>query len=791
MMFDAIKGIGGKKPQKSYEELEALVNAAREEQSALNAMLNQLTGESTRLAEVGEALQKLDAKAGSATASTSALEKRLQELEQRAAALGELEERVQALLAATSSAQRQIEKLTAPDGDLNQHRRQTRELSAEVAETRASVEAIAGERATFEELRLQLHHSSVELIGIKEAVDLGTSLRGDLERLRSTATELTRDVDAIREASREADDNAFSAGEAVKEMERRLGQMEALRELSDTIEEKLGSLTTLAEQVDQKVHAVDAQKQIIDRAVLDTNRLNEIVGKMASHISKLDGWLSHTERTEERLTRLDQLVAETAAKLDVTAAVSDEFRTSFQELLTQADELAKKQAGLEALREQLAEVEEISARASADIEGFRRSRADLDELQNAVHDFHHAYTGAAQLRDKLTDDRKALEAFDDRLSSFRARSSELEKTMETILAGMGRIDEGLHNANRLSELSSELYDRLQRVGERVEFVGSVEERLNALRDTASDIDGRLTSQLTRREELDTLTARFDDIVRQVAGAHETVNAVASVQDRMPSIETQLNVLNSRLDETNERIEQMQRAEEDLARQESRLAEFASASQALASGAAERMTAMYALIEELSRSSPAGGEVLDELARVEARQQEAIAQAESLEAKIAEFARRSEEIERALNRLAERDAAITAVGESAVAVESALEMPLVTEQHQEVAALRREMQQLMEVASVTEEQIAANAVQSKATLTALLEGVQANLKTVTDQKAMVDQLNGRLANVRFVIEEAHQTLRMLNQERVLVERIDESLRLLRAGKGETAPGGQRP
>ena len=102
--------------------------------------------------------------------------------------------------------------------------------------------------------------------------------------------------------------------------------MEALRELSDTIEGKLGSLTTLAEQVDQKVHAVDAQKQIIDRAVLETGRLNDIVGKMASHISKLDGWLGRTRSMpEERLTRLDHLVAETAAKLDVTAAVSDEF----------------------------------------------------------------------------------------------------------------------------------------------------------------------------------------------------------------------------------------------------------------------------------------------------------------------------------------------------------------------------------------------------------------------------------------------------------------------------------
>ena len=176
-MFDAIKGIGGKKPQKSYEELEALVNAAREEQSALQhdpESTDRRARGSLKLAKRSRSSMQRPVRPPRAPVPSR---KRLQELEQRASALGELEERVQALLAATSSAQLQIEKLTAPDGDLNQHRRQTRELSAEVAETRASVEAIARERATFEELRLQLHHSSVELIGIKEAVDLGTSLR--------------------------------------------------------------------------------------------------------------------------------------------------------------------------------------------------------------------------------------------------------------------------------------------------------------------------------------------------------------------------------------------------------------------------------------------------------------------------------------------------------------------------------------------------------------------------------------------------------------------------------------
>jgi DNA repair exonuclease SbcCD ATPase subunit len=138
---------------------------------------------------------------------------------------------------------------------------------------------------------------------------------------------------------------------------------------------------------------------------------------------------------------------------------------------------------------------------------------------------------------------------------------------------------------------------------------------------------------------------------------------------------------------------------------------------LAEQATARMQAMHALVGELARSAPASDEVMQELARVEGRQGDAARQAEALEAKLAELAAGPERID---------------------------------------------------------------ALQSKATLIELLEAVRTNLATVNEQKAMVDRLNERLANVQFVIQEAHQTLQMLNQERELVERLDDSIRQLHKG-----------
>jgi hypothetical protein len=63
------------------------------------------------------------------------------------------------------------------------------------------------------------------------------------------------------------------------------------------------------------------------------------------------------------------------------------------------------------------------------------------------------------------------------------------------------------------------------------------------------------------------------------------------------------------------------------------------------------------------------------------------------------------------------------------------------------------------------------------VTDLLEGARLNLQAASEQKEMMDQLNGRLTNVQSVIEEAQSALRVLNQERELLERIDQSIRQL--------------
>ena len=73
---------------------------------------------------------------------------------------------------------------------------------------------------------------------------------------------------------------------------------------------------------------------------------------------------------------------------------------------------------------------------------------------------------------------------------------------------------------------------------------------------------------------------------------------------------------------------------------------------------------------------------------------------------------------------------------------------------------------------------------------LLGDVRVNLESVSGQKAVVDHIVDRLAKLEFVMVEAQNTLRMLNQERELAERIEQSIKQLRGRAGSDAEEGRQ-
>src|SRR5215510_13041618 len=98
-MLDAFKSIAGngKAVKEQTEELQLLIASAREERSAISAMLNALTTRGAKLAPLGKQLEQVTDRATAITDKLDDVGKRLAALDGRTRELEEVDKRIQAL----------------------------------------------------------------------------------------------------------------------------------------------------------------------------------------------------------------------------------------------------------------------------------------------------------------------------------------------------------------------------------------------------------------------------------------------------------------------------------------------------------------------------------------------------------------------------------------------------------------------------------------------------------------------------------------------------------------------
>ena len=158
-------------------------------------------------------------------------------------------------------------------------------LSSQALGTQATLDTLKKERTALEELRVQLQKSEAE---VKQSLGQSSTLKGELDQIRVLAATLTQDYAKIRETSREAREDTTAAMTTVKEVENKLGPLARLHELSQSTEDRLTALNALAEHVAHKAKALDTQQQSVEHAVVQANRVNEMVWAMDVQIGKLN-----------------------------------------------------------------------------------------------------------------------------------------------------------------------------------------------------------------------------------------------------------------------------------------------------------------------------------------------------------------------------------------------------------------------------------------------------------------------------------------------------------------------
>ena len=404
------------------------------------------------------------------------------------------------------------------------------------------------------------------------------------------------------------------------------------------------------------------------------------------------------------------------------------------------------------------------------------------------------------------------------------RTPQLDATLNAINGKLALADEGIQQTARLGELAGELDTQVNRLSARTQFVDKLEARIDGMHTLAAEVDGKLAEQLARRSELDTLKSQCDSILARTLDAEQKIESVKAQQRKLLPVTNRVSTLEARIEVAHSRVKEIQQDEAVLREQETRLAECVEASRALADETSARMKQTQVLSDELTRAAATKDELVSELARIQTHQRAVAARAETtedqikrtetmykqieqrqgqlafserkvalVEAKMAELSDKAGTLDQTIKGILERQAVVGAVKTEVdsvheISARSRADLQFVTDHRDEVAAARSQINDLLITARETAEKIAAiegrqetvDEVQAKTNLISnLLEDVSVNLETLVEQKSIIDNLTEKMAGVDFTMHEAQNTLQKLKHERGLAERMEKSIKQLRA------------
>src|SRR5262249_53713980 len=140
----------------------------------------------------------------------------------------------------------------------------------------------------------------------------------------------------LQDATLEAQRRNQTSMEAVRQIEKRLDSLPAIQEQVRGTEEQLPSLSALAGDVSHKGQAPEGQKHMVERAVVEANRLNEMVWAMDVQIQKLNDGNAQMAGAEQMLARIEKVAQDTSAQLE-SATTS---KAAFSAEVAQLDERA-------------------------------------------------------------------------------------------------------------------------------------------------------------------------------------------------------------------------------------------------------------------------------------------------------------------------------------------------------------------------------------------------------------------------------------------------------------------
>jgi chromosome segregation ATPase len=677
----------------------------------------------------------------------------------------------------------------------------------------------------------------LKLQGFTKLQDMARQVEERTAALNSLAEHVTQKAKVLelqKTAVEQAVLDSHRVTEMVRAMEAQVVTLEVAGRRSVNVEETVERIEMSLRQSSHQLQAAEQGREALasELAALDRQRagLSEFVKQ---HEDRVAGSRRDLDAQQTRVSLLQQSVADVERGHQQLAARMPEVDTLRERLValgaqvadydTRADGFAAKMASLDEIRDHLVGVDEMSRRATWQMESLKNARLDQEELRGDIEQFYTEQAEATQLRDRLAAERAALESFLERMGAFAVQVPELDARMNAIKSKLSIVDEGTAKAANLVGIADDLDRRMTRVAGQQQFVERIESRMNALHVLTADVDKKLDDQTRRRGEVEALRNLCDAVGIQVTDIRQKLDGIGHMQSKLQPVAEAVTTLRNDVERVQARVASALQDQATLTQQERRISAMLESVQAISSESGERRVQTQTLTTARGKSQAIKDALVQELTTVQGRQRDVAGQLETadaqmkaldatvraleqrhdqlafsekriatFESKIGELRGVTDTIERRIAEVVSRDETVQSIrreveGVQEISARSKADLAHLESHRGEVVALRANVDELLAAARETAQRIReihaqrrmVDEVQLKASVTKnMLEDVRVHLETVSEQKAVLEHALDQIARLETISRDAQLTLRSLQAERELAQRIERSIQTVR-------------
>ncbi|MBN2122579.1 hypothetical protein JW721_06020 [Candidatus Micrarchaeota archaeon] len=417
--------------------LEEIQETGKSELQAYSDVLDKISDKFSKDFEKLDELSKQieTARGAKEEASRASLEK----MEGFNSKLDDMEESLQELEAQLKGASRDFGKSGAKDkmGSIAKSKEHIAELGAKLDELAKRVETLGGKKGSGGKVDVGSVKSDFEAMRKDFA-----RVRKESETLGSMISEFKANADMIKEAMPHIKQLSSGAARAKKELEAEYAKLESLKKELPALEKHIKDDLEVAGQYAETIRIahdvldkVPSKGEILKRM----DALEKEEGRMASEFRKMESLLSGVEGS---VLSIGDLMEELEAMKDEIEGAREQLSSDAEEVLSSIEEetstystfqkiKAKAKTSIDAYLAQLAKIRKESAQIKKEIEEAEKAGRDkAQELSKSVSP--QTAKEALELVEQLRKKREELQKIRRLISDLHSRSSMIEKNVKLL-----------------------------------------------------------------------------------------------------------------------------------------------------------------------------------------------------------------------------------------------------------------------------------------------------------------------------------------------------------------------